>query len=129
MQPGTGGAFKAVNEFFNAAADIVELSDAKRAVLGGIYRELRVQVLLYKDNGDAEVLTGYRIQHNGARGPYKGGVRFHPSANVDEVRALGLPVFVKPARGGSSIGITKVSDLADLPLAVEDALRCDPKVL
>lgn len=88
MQAGTGGAFKAVNEFFNAAADIVELSDAKRAVLGGIYRELRVQVLLYKDNGDAEVLTGYRIQHNGARGPYKGGVRFHPSANVDEVRAL-----------------------------------------
>jgi D-alanine-D-alanine ligase len=48
---------------------------------------------------------------------------------VDEVRALGLPVFVKPARGGSSIGITKVSDLADLPSAVEDALRCDPKVL
>jgi D-alanine-D-alanine ligase len=48
---------------------------------------------------------------------------------VDEVRALDLPVFVKPARGGSSIGITKVSDLADLPAAVEDALRCDPKVL
>jgi D-alanine-D-alanine ligase len=48
---------------------------------------------------------------------------------VDEVRALGLPVFVKPARGGSSIGITKVSDLADLPAAVEDALRFDPKVL
>jgi D-alanine-D-alanine ligase len=48
---------------------------------------------------------------------------------VGEVRALGLPVFVKPARGGSSIGITKVGDLADLPAAVEDALRCDPKVL
>ena len=48
---------------------------------------------------------------------------------VDEVRALGLPVFVKPARGGSSIGISKVSDLAQLPRAVEDALRCDPKVL
>ena len=48
---------------------------------------------------------------------------------VDEVRALGLPVFVKPARGGSSIGISRVDDLADLPAAVEDALRCDPKVL
>ncbi len=48
---------------------------------------------------------------------------------VDEVRALGLPVFVKPARGGSSIGISKVSDLADLPDAVAEALRCDPKVL
>ena len=48
---------------------------------------------------------------------------------VDEVRALGLPVFVKPARGGSSIGISKVRDLADLPTAVELALGCDPKVL
>ena len=48
---------------------------------------------------------------------------------VDEVRALGLPVFVKPARGGSSIGISKVRDLAELPAAVEEALRCDPKVL
>jgi len=48
---------------------------------------------------------------------------------VDDVRALGLPVFVKPARGGSSIGISKVGDLAELPAAVEEALRCDPKVL
>ena len=52
-----------------------------------------------------------------------------PEGLTDEVRALGLPVFVKPARGGSSIGVSKVHDLADLPRAVEDALRCDPKVL
>ena len=52
-----------------------------------------------------------------------------PAGVTEQVRALGLPVFVKPARGGSSIGISKVSDLADLPRAVEDALRCDPKVL
>ena len=52
-----------------------------------------------------------------------------PAAVTEQVRALGLPVFVKPARGGSSIGISKVSDLADLPRSVEDALRCDPKVL
>ncbi len=49
---------------------------------------------------------------------------------VDEaVRALGLPVFVKPARGGSSIGITRVDDLADLPAALETAWRADPKAL
>ena len=52
-----------------------------------------------------------------------------PSGVTEQVRELGLPVFVKPARGGSSIGISKVTDLADLPRAVEDALRCDPKVL
>jgi D-alanine-D-alanine ligase len=48
---------------------------------------------------------------------------------AQRARALSLPVFVKPARGGSSIGITKVRDWADLASAVEDALRCDPKVL
>jgi D-alanine-D-alanine ligase len=47
----------------------------------------------------------------------------------ERAQELALPVFVKPARGGSSIGITKVSDWADLPVAVEDALRCDPKIL
>ena len=52
-----------------------------------------------------------------------------PTAVAEEVRALGFPVFVKPARGGSSIGIGKVSDPADLAAAVELALRCDPKVL
>jgi D-alanine-D-alanine ligase len=52
-----------------------------------------------------------------------------PDGVVDDVRALGLPVFVKPARGGSSIGISKVRDLAELPAAVELALRSDPKVL
>ena len=48
---------------------------------------------------------------------------------TEQVRALGLPVFVKPARGGSSIGISRVADLAELAVAVEEALRCDPKVL
>ena len=51
------------------------------------------------------------------------------AAVLDEVRGLGLPVFVKPARGGSSIGISRVDDLADLDVALREALRCDPKVL
>jgi len=52
-----------------------------------------------------------------------------PAACTRRVEELGLPVFVKPARGGSSIGITRVRDLSGLAVAVEDALRCDPKVL
>ena len=52
-----------------------------------------------------------------------------PLSVTEKVLALGLPVFVKPARGGSSIGISRVTDLADLPAAVELALACDPKVL
>jgi glutamate dehydrogenase (NAD(P)+) len=82
------GQFQAVTYFFDRAAELNELSDSKRAVLAGTYRELRVQVPLRRDDGSLEVLVGYRIQHNGARGPYKGGTRYHPSANLDEVRAL-----------------------------------------
>ena len=52
-----------------------------------------------------------------------------PAAVERSARGLGLPVFVKPARGGSSIGISRVDDWAALPIAMEDALRCDPKVL
>ena len=55
--------------------------------------------------------------------------RSERAAVLEQVRALGLPVFVKPARGGSSIGVSRVADLADLPAAVELALRSDPKVL
>jgi D-alanine-D-alanine ligase len=52
-----------------------------------------------------------------------------PAAVERSARGLGLPVFVKPARGGSSIGISRVDDWSALPAAVEDALRCDPKIL
>jgi glutamate dehydrogenase (NAD(P)+) len=80
--------FEAVNYFFHKAADIDQLSDAAIAVLTGTYRELRVQVPVRRDDGGLSVHVGYRVQHNGARGPYKGGVRFHPSADLEEVRAL-----------------------------------------
>ena len=80
--------FEAVNFFFHEAADRLELSDATRAVLSGTYREIRVQVPLRMDDGTVHTVYGYRVQHNGARGPYKGGVRYHPRADLDEVRAL-----------------------------------------
>jgi len=80
--------FDAVNYFFFRAAEINKLSDAAMAVLSGTYRELRVQIPVRRDSGELDVFVGYRIQHNAARGPYKGGIRYHPSAVLDEVRAL-----------------------------------------
>ncbi|HWH31544.1 MAG TPA: Glu/Leu/Phe/Val dehydrogenase dimerization domain-containing protein [Egibacteraceae bacterium] len=80
--------FEAVNWFFHRAADRVGLDDQTRAVLAGTYREIRVQVALRRDDGSVQTVYGYRVQHNGARGPYKGGVRFHPEADLEEVRAL-----------------------------------------
>ncbi|MEX0952655.1 MAG: Glu/Leu/Phe/Val dehydrogenase dimerization domain-containing protein [Nitriliruptoraceae bacterium] len=80
--------FEAVNHFFNRAAETARISDAAIEVLSGSFRELRVQVPFRRDSGELDVVYGYRVQHNGARGPYKGGIRYHPQANLDEVRAL-----------------------------------------
>lgn len=91
------GPFQAVTQFFHRAADRAGLSDARRAILGGTYRELRVQVPLRRDDASLEVYVGFRIQHNGARGPYKGGLRYHPSAVLDEIRALAALMTWKAA--------------------------------
>ena len=80
--------FEAVSFFFHEVADEMGLDDHTRAVLGGTYREIRVQIPLRRDDGTVTPIYGYRVQHNGARGPYKGGVRYHPHADLDEVRAL-----------------------------------------
>jgi len=103
-------AFEAVNYFFDRAAEIDRLTDAARAILSGTYRELRVQVPVRHDDGHVAVYIGYRVQHNAARGPYKGGIRYHPSADLDEVRALASLMTWKTALvdipfGGAKGGI------------------------
>ncbi|MDX6697768.1 MAG: glutamate dehydrogenase [Solirubrobacteraceae bacterium] len=77
-----------VNHYFDVAADRMELADDLRAVLRSAYREVQVQIPVKLGDGRIHVFSGYRVQHNGARGPYKGGVRFHPEVDLDEVRAL-----------------------------------------
>ena len=81
-------AFDEVNVFFDETADRLGLEDGLRALLRQPWRELRVAVPVRMDDGRIEVFAGYRVQHNGARGPYKGGVRYHPAADQEEVRAL-----------------------------------------
>jgi len=80
--------YEAVQYFFDDVADQLGIDDQTRAVLKGTYREIRVQLPIRRDDGTVDTFYGYRVQHNGARGPYKGGVRFHPTADLDEVRAL-----------------------------------------
>ena len=70
------------------AAERLELPDDVAAVLRSSYREVQVQVPVELGDGKIHVFSGYRVQHNGARGPYKGGIRFHPEVDLDEVRAL-----------------------------------------
>lgn len=80
--------FAAVNHYFDLGATAAGVPEDLRLLLKTPYREMRVEVPVRLDSGELKVLIGYRVQHNGARGPYKGGVRYHPDADLDEIRAL-----------------------------------------
>ena len=80
--------YEIVEHWFGVAAERLELPDDIAAVLRSSYREVQVQVPVRLSDGKMHVFSGYRVQHNGARGPYKGGIRFHPEVDLDEVRAL-----------------------------------------
>lgn len=81
-------AYEAVQGFFEAAADRLALEPAIRAVLRTHQRELTVQVRVPMDDGRVETFEGYRVQHNNALGPYKGGLRFHQTVAIDEIRCF-----------------------------------------
>lgn len=99
--------FDTVNHWFNQAADRLEMGDDTRAVLRSSYREVQVQIPIRLRDGRVHVFSGYRVQHNGARGPYKGGIRFHPEVDLDEVRALASLMTWKTAIVGIPFGGAK----------------------
>jgi glutamate dehydrogenase (NAD(P)+) len=104
-------AFEAVTLYFDEAAALIDLDDDMRSILTTTYREIAVQVPVRLDDGRLIVATGYRVQHNGARGPYKGGVRYHPTVDLDEVRALAALMTWKTALldlpfGGAKGGVS-----------------------
>ncbi|HEX6307334.1 MAG TPA: Glu/Leu/Phe/Val dehydrogenase dimerization domain-containing protein [Longimicrobiales bacterium] len=82
---------------FDAAANLLGLPASMRRRLCTPFREVTVQVPVLMDNGDVEVFIGYRVQHNGARGPTKGGVRYHPTVDLHEVRGLAALMTWKTA--------------------------------
>jgi glutamate dehydrogenase (NAD(P)+) len=79
---------EAVQLYFDRAADKLGLDEAIRKRLKLARREMTVQVAVEMDDGRQETLIGYRVQHNNARGPMKGGLRYHWEVELDEVRAL-----------------------------------------
>ncbi|MGH2695251.1 MAG: Glu/Leu/Phe/Val family dehydrogenase, partial [Actinomycetota bacterium] len=109
--------FEAATFFFHRSADRLKLREEMREVLASTYRELSVQVPVKMDDGSVSVFRGYRIQHNGARGPYKGGIRYHESADLDEVRALAALMTWKNA-------------LIDVPFGgAKGGVQCEPGLL
>ncbi|MEE8171117.1 MAG: Glu/Leu/Phe/Val dehydrogenase dimerization domain-containing protein [Phycisphaerae bacterium] len=92
-------------------ADHMNLEKEIRMLLRTPYRELVVQIPVRMDDGRLEMFHGYRVQHNGVRGPYKGGLRFHPEVNLNEVRSLAALMTWKTAIvdipfGGAKGGVT-----------------------
>ncbi|HYO46426.1 MAG TPA: Glu/Leu/Phe/Val dehydrogenase dimerization domain-containing protein, partial [Gemmatimonadota bacterium] len=107
--------FAAVNYYFDQGAQAAGIHNDYRVLLKTPYREMRVAVPVRMDDGRLEVLIGYRVQHNGARGPYKGGIRFHPSADLDEIRALASIMTWKTA-------------VVDIPFGgAKGGIQVDPK--
>src|SRR3954451_15953047 len=96
-----------VSHYFDDAAGRLEIDDGVAVVLKSSYREVQVQIPIVRDDGQLQVYSGYRVQHNGARGPYKGGVRFHPDVDLDEVRALASLMTWKTAIAGIPYGGAK----------------------
>jgi glutamate dehydrogenase (NAD(P)+) len=96
-QPAEVSNWDIVNHYFDIAAERLELRDDVAAVLRSSYREVQVQVPVSLSDGRIHVFSGFRVQHNGARGPYKGGIRFHPDVDLDEVRALAMLMTWKTA--------------------------------
>src|SRR5213080_4084014 len=98
---------------FDEAADRLGLSQAMRAILRKPKRELIVNFPVRMDNGDVEMFTGYRVQHNINRGPAKGGIRFSPEVSLDEVRALAMWMTWKCAVVGIPFGGAKGGVIVD----------------
>ncbi len=73
---------------FNKAADLIEFDPEIRKILAKTTNEIIVNFPVKMDDGHIEIFTGYRVQHNNVLGPYKGGLRYHPAVDIDEVRAL-----------------------------------------
>src|ERR671939_464537 len=81
-------AFEATNFYFDQAAALLDLTDNMRTLMITPDRELRVEVTIEMDSGAIGNFIGYRVQHDNARGPFKGGLRYHPYVDDDEARSL-----------------------------------------
>ena len=92
---------------FNNAADLIELNKNIRKILEVTNSEFIVHFPVRMDNGEVEIFTGYRVQHNNALGPYKGGLRYHPTVDIDAARALAMWMTWKTSLAGLPYGGAK----------------------
>ena len=114
MKDKTYNPFETAQKQFDHAADLLELDQATRDLLRNPLREFHFSIPIRMDDGSMKVFKGFRVQHNDARGPSKGGIRFHPQETIDTVRALSMWMTWKTA-------------VADIPLGGgKGGVICDP---
>ncbi len=107
QKTGKQGMLENVLRQFNNASDIIGLDPDIRKILGITNNELVVHFPVKMDDGNVEVFTGYRVQHNNALGPYKGGLRYHPTVDLDAARALAMWMTWKTSLAGLPFGGAK----------------------
>lgn len=117
MSDNNTNPFKIAQKQINDCADILKLDQSTREILLRPMRELHVSFPVRMDDGSTRVFQGFRVQYNDAKGPTKGGIRFHPDETIDTVRALAAWMTWKVA-------------LLDLPLGGgKGGVVCNPKEL
>lgn len=110
-------SFESTNRFFDEAARRLELPKTIERLLITPLRELQVEVAFERDDGSVATFIGYRVQHDDSRGPMKGGLRYHPAVDLDEVRSLASLMTWKTA-------------VVDLPFGgAKGGVACDPAEL
>ena len=110
-------AYEAVRGFYERAAASLNLELSLREAMATAAREVSVQVRVPMDGGGFKVFKGYRVQHNNARGPFKGGLRYHPQVSLDEIRCFAMLMTWKSA-------------LMSIPFGgAKGGVQVDPKIL
>lgn len=96
--------YESVQAQFNKAADVMNLNPNIRKILSATNNEIVVHFPVKMDDGSVEVFTGYRVQHNNALGPYKGGLRYHPTVDIEDAKALAIWMTWKTSLAGLPYG-------------------------
>ena len=99
--------YETVLQQFNKTADLMQLNPNIRRILAITNNEIIVHFPVKMDDGQVEIITGYRVQHNNALGPYKGGLRYHPTVDVDAAKALAMWMTWKTSLAGLPYGGAK----------------------
>ncbi|MDG6910060.1 MAG: Glu/Leu/Phe/Val dehydrogenase [Nitrososphaerota archaeon] len=115
LQQAKPNPFENALEQLRIAAEYLKLDEGIHQILANPKRQLTVSLPVRMDNGKTRVFTGFRVQYNDARGPFKGGIRYHPGVTLDEVKAL-------------SAWMTWKTSVADIPYGgAKGGIICDPK--